>query len=373
MEIRLPAIFTQEYLDHIADVNNQYKGRGRINEIYGSLPCSILGTARPSGLLHAISPDELPAFVAKANNLGIRFNYTLNATCSGGMEFSSEGAISILAELSKLVGYGIRIFTVHSPYLIQLIARHFPKIEVVASINHCASTLSEINHLRDIGASRVMLNRHINRDFVLLKDLRKRSGVQLELLLNSCCLLFCPLHQYHNNMNSHASTGVRLDNAYSSLPYPVSYCALHKLQHLSEIVCSGWIRPEDVVHYCEIGFDSFKVDGRGMAISELLKIAEAYLKGFYAGNFLELIAFGLVRAKNQRQELTLSLDNRDLDGFIMPFTEGKISCVRCAGNNPHCLRYANKIVFDRQTLNGHIQQLERELKSFLDLGLTHAQ
>lgn len=338
--LKVPAKFgMDDYLDRLAYLNNKYQGNNIIiDEVYGCIPSNIIGNARAASELEQVDKEMIRRFIAKADSLGIAFDYTLNSFWSNGLEFNSNGRKSILNEIEGLIEIGIRNVTVSSPGILKLLSKHFSDLNITVSINNCVDSLHAIKRWEKEGVHKIVLNRNINKEFELLKSISKQSDVKLELLVNSLCNLHCALHQYHNMINSCSSNTncVRIDSA-----YPQNQCAFNMLSNMTELMCSGWIRPEDIHIYEEMGYKNFKLDGRCLPAEEILLTCEAYLARKYDGNF-----FDLFDNFNERQGLPfwLELDNRILDGFVERMMCQRTSCRLCGGNRVECKHIAENIV-----------------------------
>lgn len=338
--LKVPAKFgMKNYLDKLAYLNDKYQENNIIiDEVYGCIPSSIIGNARAATELEQVDKEMMKSFIAKADSLGIAFDYTLNSFWSNGLEFDSDGRKAILNEIEGLMEIGVRNVTVSSPGILQLLSHHYKDLNITVSINNCVDSLHAIKRWEREGVNKIVLNRHINREFELLKSISKQSNVKLELLVNSLCNLHCALHQYHNMING-CNSNVncqRIDSA-----YPQNQCAFNMLSNMTELICSGWIRPEDIHIYEDMGYKYFKLDGRCLPAEEILSTSEAFLARKYEGNF-----FDLFDNFNQHQDLPfwLELDNRILDGFIERMMNQKARCRLCGGNRQECKRIAESIV-----------------------------
>lgn len=312
MKFRVPAIFSDEFISNIEKLNRSNQ-KAAITEIYGSLDEGIVGNARVSTQSKKLTYEYLSHYIKLSKAYNISFNYVLNTTCLGNLEFAKSGIKQIGQYMDQLIECGITAITVAHPFLLQFIKKRHPTLEVVASINFCADNIIKIQQLEEFGADRVVLNRWINRDFKVLKKLIKESNIELELLLNSGCVKHCILHNYHNNVNSHFSqNGQSGDDVEKMLfKYPGFVCLNNKLKDILQFICSAWIRPEDLEFYEAIGINSFKMDLRGASEEKILNISKAYLSKSFNGNFFYLLLPtedhpGLIDRKNMCMQLNSS-------------------------------------------------------------------
>lgn len=66
-------------------------GKSKIDELFGSLPVSTIGSGREAIAVPTVSREKAANHIELARSLGIKFNYLINASCMGNREFSSEG------------------------------------------------------------------------------------------------------------------------------------------------------------------------------------------------------------------------------------------------------------------------------------------
>lgn len=342
-KLKIPAKFDdKDFLKKLNDLNERYHNSGiRVDETYGCIPISVIGNARPANELPDVSMDYLRKYIEEGKQYGIELDYTMNSVWSEGIEFSSNGRKKVIEEVDNLINLGVSRVSVSSPGILKILRNNFSNLRITVSINNCVESVHALKRWEAEGVSKIVLNRHINREFDLLKALRMQSQVELELLLNSMCNLHCSLHQYHNLINS-CSSNKNGDKIGSR--YPQNQCVYNMLSNPVEMICSAWIRPEDVCFYEDMGFRNFKLDGRCLKAEDILYTAEAYLSRYYEGNFFNLFDFFNDR---QEQPFQLTLDNRVLDGFLEEMIKRNGNCRLCGGINAKCREIADSIVCDK--------------------------
>ena len=349
-KLKVPAKFEcNDFAMKLYELNQKYYHNGVIvDETYGCIPSSYIGNARAAKDLYPVSLDQLSVYINQTSKQGIGFNYVMNAVWSQGEEFSKQGQENILGEVKQLIDCGVNSVTISSPGIVRIVRKHFPSLNITISINTCVSSLHEIFRWEKVGISKIVLNRHINRDIGLLKSMVNSASTKLEILLNSMCNLHCSLHQYHNLING-VNSNVSTEEIETK--YPQSQCSLNCLKNPCEMICSAWIRPEDLDIYENIGLDNFKLDGRCLNADDIVFILEKYMQRHHEGNFFDLFDF-----MNTRQESGVKyyLDNRILDGFAKSLIDKNIDCRVCGGRNELC----NKLAEEIEILN------QREAKIF---------
>lgn len=186
-KLKVPAKFEcVDFIEKLYELNRKYEQNGIfVDETYGCIPNSYIGNARAAQSLYEVSFEQLAEYICKSKRRGIGFNYVMNAIWNQGEEFSQEGQKHIIEEIKMLINCGVDSVTISSPGIVRIIKEHFPSLNITISINLCVSSLHEVFRWEKTGIKKIVLNRHINRDFDLLQSMIKSASITLELLLIS--------------------------------------------------------------------------------------------------------------------------------------------------------------------------------------------
>ena len=342
----------------------------KVYEIFGSLAQSILGSGRETKALPQIEIPQAKKHIELAHKLGIKFNYLFNASCLSNLEHSCEGRKKIYKYLRFVIEeLKPDSVTVTLPFLIELIKKEFPKIEIVAStINHIKS-VQEAKFYEELGAHRLTLSYMINRNFKLLKELVNSTRCKIEILVNESCLFHCPFRNYHYNLVSHAS-----QSSLNIIQYPFLSCTRIKLRKPEELIKARWVRPEDIEKYENIGINFFKLAGREKSTNWILKTIERYFQRNHEGNLLDIIAIVLLPTNKFGLEVSkiiepphIYTDNQKLDNFIYFFEKNGDKCNEECNKCSYCLKISKEVVrYDETQKNIYLQELELLYQKFLD-------
>jgi len=257
-----------------------------VREVYGKFPVDLVGGGRPSYMGTPLSRRDLRGYVAALTRHGIGFNYLLNSSCMGNREWSRRFQKRITSLLGLLAEWGVTRLTVSTPFLLELIKSRFPEFRVKVGIYAQVDTVRRARFWEDLGADAINLESFsINRDFARLRAIRQAVRCDLQLLANHPCLPNCPMQYYHMNGIAHASDGSK--NLF--LDYCFLRCSRMRLEDPANFIRSGWIRPEDLGVYEEMGYTTFKLMERGMPSEELLKRVRAYSQRRFEGNLAEIL------------------------------------------------------------------------------------
>jgi len=291
LKLSVATNFDNEFLKNIA--------RYPVDEVYGKLPRDIVGGGRASYTTGTASMSQLASHVKTAHKNGIAFNYLLNAVCMGNREWSKHGMNEIRKLLDDLGHIGVDSITVSTPYLAEVIKKHYPgfglKIGIFANID----TPTRARFWENLGADTLVLESFsINRRFSLLKAIRESVSCGLQLIANFSCLPNCPMQIYHMTGIAHGSNSADKN---PFIDYCVLKCTSFTLENPCLLVKSNWIRPEDIDFYESLGFHSFKLLERNAPSDLMLKRVQAYSDKVSPDNLLELIQpFGF--QKNVKME-----------------------------------------------------------------------
>ena len=358
MQFHVPASFQ---IDSIPLIKKE-----GVTEVYGKLPKDIIGGGRPFYTLPQITRADLRNYIKALHANGLLFNYPLNASCMGNIEYTPAGRKKIFNFLDFLADAGVDSITVAMPYLFELIKKHYPKFRLYVSAFADVNSVVRAKFWEDLGAELlILMNQDVNRDFPLLRAIRKNVMCGLQLLANSSCLTYCPTVYYHHNTTSFISRlgAVKMEPLKE---YCILYCQSQKLIDPANLLAAGWIRPEDIPYYEEAGIDSLKILDRTMPPDIIVRTVKAYTERRYDGNFMDLLYIHSKKSKNiladpNIKKKTLGevvyIDNSKLDGFIKYYLDGDRR-LSTEENYKYCKKWADNILkidpkYRRDALKGY--------------------
>ncbi|MFQ6030752.1 MAG: U32 family peptidase, partial [Dehalococcoidia bacterium] len=163
MKLIVPTTFEQEFIDTLADYP--------VEQVYGSLSEEPGGRAKL--WLPTAGEQEVEAHIAKCRSQNIGFVYTINAVCNGNREFTGEGQRWLAERLGWLVDVGADGIVTTNPYIIEMVKRRYPELRVSVSSLVNLDSVDKALFYESLGADVLYLPEYINRDFKLLRALRK--------------------------------------------------------------------------------------------------------------------------------------------------------------------------------------------------------
>ncbi|ABP94689.1 peptidase U32 [Metallosphaera sedula] len=265
-----------------------------VSHIFGSHTKTLTGHGRASFILPQVDDERFKAHLDVVHEAGIKFLYTMNTATLNGGEYSEKFVKRLSEEIERLVGFGVDGFVVALPFLVRLIKREHPELEVSISSYARVYNIREVENFMELGADTVILHEDDNRNFRLLRSLQKlQRRVDFELITNNSCLWGCVYRRTHDIVSSQSSVEGGIEAWFE---YPILFCATDVRNDLANIIRMRWIRPEDLVVYEGLGFDRFKIAGRNKRTEWLVRAVKAYANRKYDGNLLDIVSYPQGRA-----------------------------------------------------------------------------
>jgi len=341
-------------------------------QIYGVLPTSMTGSGGSGPDIPKMTKEQAEDYIKLAHSVGLNFDYLLNAPCMNNMEWDEDTHRELLRHLEWISSIGVDSVTVAIPYLLELIKKQFPHLNVRVSTIAKVNSVARAQLFESLGADSITLDANINRDFKLLKAIKSTVKCELNVLMNNLCLYHCPYEYYHYSTLGHASQSYNPLNGFR-MDYCVLRCTIDRLCDTSQIIKARWVRPEDIHVYEEIGIDFFKISGRSMSTKWILNATAAYSSRQYQGNLYDVLnalnpTINYASLGSLGTQITMIgappkvyIDNQALDGFIDFFK--KQDCPSGCAHCDYCQKIADKVVrLDRHEVDQYIAGL----KNFLD-------
>jgi collagenase-like PrtC family protease len=304
------------------------------------------------------------------------------------MEFTAVGQCKMRRLCEWLVKAGVDSVTIANPYIALWLKKNYPNLSLAVSVIAQVDSLKRAKFWEGLGVEIITFpGPVVNRNFGLIKLLRKSLKCKIQLIANNPCLPNCPTSANHHTMLSHASQSWHRCKGYV-FDYYLVMCRLNRLKEPVNFIRSDWIRPEDVHIYEGLGVDSIKLVDRRAPADMILRITEAYLKRRYEGNLADLFPTFLGKTFNAHRgwvrktgflarilfmdpvkiiklsqllsKLEVFIDNRQLDGYLenIPQDCSFVTCQDCG----YCEAAADKAVkIDASYRNDMILQYEKAI------------
>lgn len=319
-----------------------------IREIFLSGPQEHSGSGR---IAHNGNAQQFAEAVNDMHARGFRVNLVMNSTCEGINEYSDQYAAYLRDYVDYMAcGLGIEAMTVANPYLMAVVHEQSPETEISASVLADVDCVERAQAFKRLGATVVTPDVSINRNLPLLKAIAGQSGLELKVMVNEGCLHKCPYRKFHFNAMSHISAnaaqlgrGLSLEQFKAQVDVVAgktffSLCNADLARDTSQILKSGWVRPEDLERYQNVT-RFFKISGRTRQTDTIVRMVRAYAQQAWDGNLLDIMDSSLF---TYHATTGARLDNQALTNAR--FADRVLSCNRNCRACDFCERLAKTAV-----------------------------
>ena len=350
IKLDLATNFDEKLLDFIEENDKNHQ----VISMFGKLSSDHVGGGRASVALRDTDWDDIKNYAARAGTMGIQLNYLINPLTLNNQDIIPEEHRKLVKYISDIYDIGIRWITVCSPFLLQLIKKQFPEMKVTIGVYAYIDSMTKIRNWVEMGADEITLMENCTRNFPILKKVLtqyRQTNVRFRIIANNGCLHDCPYSISHAGAVSCSSrTGDASAKQYYD--YSLVNCYSRKLEKPTNMICSDWIRPEDLKYYeklceeCRNDNLVIKLVERTKSTDFLCRVARAYIDESYEGNLLDLFNWvgndngksgfqmqpyieaakrgdvdmgALIKYSGFFSLPKLYIDNKKLDGFIEHF------------------------------------------------------
>jgi tetratricopeptide (TPR) repeat protein len=340
----------------LLDLLDAYKDN--IEAFYFPIPHQYLGSGRQipqkNGYFH-----EIPEIIKKCNFLNIKSQLLLNATCEGNSGLERKVFSGIIDYIKKLKSLGLKSAIITNPVYISAIKERAKGIEIESSVNCYVKTVEHALYLKNLGVDVLTIDRDINRNLPLIKEIKNKSGLKIKIMLNEGCLRNCPFRNMHYNVLSHSVLNPNrlIDNI-----FPDRFCIRVYLKYPAKVLSVPFIPPESLPYYKQIA-DYYKLTTRSFSTPKIEFCLKAYINQDFNGNLLEILDCPGLGYFNYINYAVLKKSN-----FFrkMIVCTGNSNCNNCS--------YCNKLIKDAVVINSDflkgnskVKENKKALKIYRDI------
>ena len=317
----------------------------RIREVYLSGPQRYSASGR---IVEEMDEAKFVSIVELIHAEGIRVDLIMNPTCEGLDWYREEDIKDKIGFLTRMhKDYGVEAVTIANPLFVERIREALSDIEIGASVLGDIDSAQRAVVYEKMGANVVTPDVDCNRNLEQLKKLKLATGMEFKLMVNDGCLYKCPFRRFHFNYISHKSKelGSVEDDGF------FAHCAQIIDHDHSQMLKSGWIRPEDLEKYGEVS-RFFKIVGRTRPKSMVLRATRAYMSQEWDGDLTDILSSSINRYS---LEVGARLDNKSL-GRIN-FFEKVTSCDHFCLDCDYCSKLAKDLITRQTPTRGKLEDL----------------
>ena len=352
-----PMPYNLDDIQKLLDINNQIE-KSRITSLYACVPrgCEVFTGFEQSRnfSFDNLSWDYWKRLINQTFDCRCDFIYLLNSPRPLAIENpdfpkSLEKLELLLTELRKI---GVKKLRVASAQLMSYIAKHYSDFDVLASTSLEYKTIWEYQNFIAFHpeVKQIVPSHDVNKNFLLLKNLRKRyPNVELELMVNEGCLQGCPNRMFHEYISIDKNVRINDDICLSGA-YATSFCNnILKKYPIQSLVIGTHIFPWDIEEYAKIGINNFKLVGRDgyEDFKSYLNGYNMYLKGVDNVKNIENYSVADFTHHLQYTPILKQMKVKDYIKYLPNISYlkeyGHLCASRCAVNCFYCYNSAKKI------------------------------
>jgi collagenase-like PrtC family protease len=222
----------------------------------------------------------------------------INSTCEWEETWDKHHLLKMISYIKKLVRLWLNSISLTNLIYVKFIKAAFPNIKIYSSVNCYLKNVEHAIYMKNLWVDVLTIDRDINRDIALIKQIKKRTWLPIQILLNEGCFRNCPFRQTHFNIISHwiennqkniSKWNYNLLEKYSCYPLLVNNKKL--------IFRIPFVRPEDL-HYYQWVCDIYKLNTRDETIEAIDLMLSAYTKWYYHWNLLDICSICIIGYEN---------------------------------------------------------------------------
>ena len=227
----------------------------------------------------------------------------IDSTCQGNFEAHMQQYKAVISLFQTLKELEFKDILVSSPNNLGFVKENLPSMKIYLSHSQYVTSLNRARIFFEIGAESIILHPDIIRSFQMLKNLLKLKeklnvsrGLDYILPLNLGCNWGC-IHWYqHHNMQSHRTLNSpvfndqhKISDVKDEFDYPMLYCWKKRLQEPINFLKAGWISPDNIELYEELGYKDFLLFTNGFSNEKILQIIKSYQNKSLDKDFQEFL------------------------------------------------------------------------------------
>lgn len=304
--------------------------------------------------------EEFEKYSKLIQDYGITPIAGIDSTCQGNLEAHIKQNSAYKVLINELKDLGYNDILVSSPNNIGFLKANFPTIRIYLAYSQYVTSLNRAKIFFELGADYITLHPDVIRSFYTLENFIKLkekwdSSRKFEYILplNIGCNWGCIQWFQHHNLQSHRTIVSPLSSEQQNnsdiedaFDYPLLYCWKKRLEKPVNLLKAGWISPDNIELYENIGYSTYLLLTGGFSVDKIVKIIQSYTKKSLNNSFNEFLnipqPYGAYWSNDELLNSILQLDsevikefNKNFPYYVAYLDEREI--------NHHCLKYVNKL------------------------------
>ena len=273
------------------DILEKYKDN--ISTVYFGAPTSLWPSGRAI-IQYENYDNQIKKLLTTCSEYGIGTILAFNATTEWWKTGDKDHMLELIAYIKKLKKYGLTSVSLTNLLYVRFIKKAVPGIEIYSSVNCYLKTVEQALYFKKIWVDILTIDRDINRDVKLIEQIKKRSGLKIQIMLNEGCIRNCPFRHTHFNIIANNVEDNRENQKQGKYNLIERFsCTPLLAENKRMIFRMPIIRPEDLKYFDWI-CDYFKLVTRGLSSEKIETFLEAYTNWFYHWNLFDILDMSII-------------------------------------------------------------------------------
>ena len=252
-----------------------------ISSVYFALPKELWNSWRPVRQEDGDYCSKIEKLLFKCRELNIDTILLLNATINSNNAFSKDKLSKLFQYIETSILIWLTSISVTNMLYMKILKKRFPNLKYFSSVNCRLKNIEQSIFFKELWIDILTLDRDINRDLELIKKIKNRTGLEIQLMLNEPCIKNCPFRNTHFETVSYNSEQIFSGEFEDYTCYPMIK------ENRRIFFRIPFIRPEDLKHYNGL-INHYKLVTRDASNDKIRFMLDSYISENYNLNIVEL-------------------------------------------------------------------------------------
>ncbi len=273
------------------DLLKKYKSN--ISTVYFSAPNNISPSWR-SIIQDNDYEKQIIKLIKKCNNLWIWTILTFNATTEWKKTWDKQHMLKLINYIKKLYKYWLKSISLTNLLYVKFIKKALPEIQIYSSVNCYLKTVEQAIYFKKLWIDILTIDRDINRDLELIKKIKNKTWLKIQLMLNEWCIKNCPFRNTHFNIIANNIEDNLRNQKIGKYNLIERFSCTPLLAENKKIIFRmPIIRPEDLNHFAWF-INYYKLVTRWLSTKKIETFLKAYIAWFYHWNLFDILDMSII-------------------------------------------------------------------------------
>lgn len=269
------------------------KYKNNISTVYFGAPDNIWPSGR-SIIQDEDYENQILKLIFKCREYWIWTILTFNATTEWIKTGDKDHMLNLISYIKRLKKHWLESVSLTNLLYVKFIKKAVPNIKIYSSVNCYLKTVEQALYFKKLWIDILTIDRDINRDLNLIKEIKKRSGLQIQLMLNEWCIKNCPFrHTHFNIIASDVEDNIENKKKWKYNLIERFSCTPMLADNKRIIFKMPIVRPEDLPYF-EWLVDFYKLVTRWLATEKIDTFLKAYTDWFHNWNLLDILDMSII-------------------------------------------------------------------------------